>query len=115
MAPVSHQHEGVCVEHDAVEPHNVLVLDVVHDGGLLEELGRVGLHPLFAQTLDGHLDLWGTTPAAVSGAGGETSCLIQYLLVMSIGNQKFGIPRKYQCQIGIWYFCPKFLGILSVF
>ena len=41
-------------------------------------------------------------------------------LVMSIGNQKFGIiPRKYQYQIGIWYFCPKFLGtyfigILSV-
>ena len=36
-------------------------------------------------------------------------------LVMSIGNQKFGIPRKYQNQIGIWYFCPKFLGIFLVF
>ena len=36
-------------------------------------------------------------------------------LVMSIGNQKFGIPRKYQYQIGIWYFCPKFLGIFLVF
>ena len=35
-------------------------------------------------------------------------------LVMSIGNQKFGIPRKYQSQIGIWYFCPKFLGIFLV-
>ena len=34
---------------------------------------------------------------------------------MSIGNQKFGIPRKYQNQIGIWYFCVKFLGILLVF
>ena len=34
---------------------------------------------------------------------------------MSIGNQKFGIPRKYQYQIGIWYFCPKFLGIFLVF
>ena len=31
-------------------------------------------------------------------------------LVMSIGNTKFGIPRKYQNQIGVWYFCPKFLG-----
>ena len=37
------------------------------------------------------------------------------LIVMSIGNQKFGIPRKYQNQIGIWYFCPKFLGIFLVF
>ena len=36
-------------------------------------------------------------------------------LVMSIGNQKFDIPRKYQYQIGIWYFCPKFLGIFLVF
>ena len=36
-------------------------------------------------------------------------------LVMSIGNQKFGIPRKYQYQIGIWYFCFKFLGIFLVF
>ena len=34
---------------------------------------------------------------------------------MSIGNQKFDIPRKYQNQIGIWYFCPKFLGIFLVF
>ena len=34
---------------------------------------------------------------------------------MSIGNQKFGIPRKYQYQIGIWYSCPKFLGIFLVF
>ena len=35
---------------------------------------------------------------------------------MPIGNQKFGISRKYQYQIGIWYFCPQFswyfLGIL---
>ena len=36
-------------------------------------------------------------------------------VVMSIGNQKFGIPRKYQYQIGIWYFCLKFLGISSYF
>ena len=36
-------------------------------------------------------------------------------LVMSIGNQEFGIPRKYQNQIGIWYLCPKFLGIFLVF
>ena len=34
---------------------------------------------------------------------------------MSIGNQKFAIPRKYQYQIGIWYFYPKFLGIFLVF
>ena len=34
---------------------------------------------------------------------------------MPIGNQKFGIPRKYQYQIGIWYYCPKFLGIFFVF
>ena len=34
---------------------------------------------------------------------------------MSIGNQKFGIPRKYQYQIGIWHFCLKFLGIFLVF
>ena len=34
---------------------------------------------------------------------------------MSIGNQKFGVPRKYQNQIGLWYFCPKFLGIFLVF
>ena len=38
-----------------------------------------------------------------------------YRLVMSIGNQKFGISRKYQYQIGIWYSCPKFLGIFLVF
>ena len=25
------------------------------------------------------------------------------------------LPRKYQYQIGIWYFCPKFLGIFLVF
>ena len=34
---------------------------------------------------------------------------------MSIGNQEFGIPRKYQNQIGIWYLCVKFLGIFLVF
>ena len=34
---------------------------------------------------------------------------------MPIGNQKFGIPRKYQTQIGIWYFCPTFLGVFLVF
>ena len=37
------------------------------------------------------------------------------LLVMSIGSQKFGILRKYQYQIGIWYLCLKFLGIFWVF
>ena len=36
-------------------------------------------------------------------------------LVMSICNQKFGIPRKYQNQIGIWHFSWYFLGILSEF
>ena len=35
--------------------------------------------------------------------------------MMPIGNQKFGIPRKYQYQIGIWYFCPKFIGIFLFF
>ena len=41
---------------------------------------------------------------------------------MSIGNPKFGIPRKYQNQIGIWYSVPNFLvfswyriGILRTF
>ena len=34
---------------------------------------------------------------------------------MSIGNQEFGIPRKYQYQIGIWYLCLKFLGTFLVF
>ena len=37
------------------------------------------------------------------------------LLVVSIGNQKFGIPREYQYQIGIRYFFPQFLGIFLVF
>ena len=40
---------------------------------------------------------------------------MHHLLVMPISDQKFGIPRKYQYQIGIWYFCPKFLGIFLVF
>ena len=35
-------------------------------------------------------------------------------LVMSIGNQEFGIPRKYQYQIGIWYLCLKFLDVFLV-
>ena len=43
------------------------------------------------------------------------STLQRLVLVMSIGNKKFGIPRKYQYQIGIWYFCSKFLGIFWVF
>ena len=34
---------------------------------------------------------------------------------MSIGNQKFGIPRKCQYQIGIWYLFLNFLGIFLVF
>ena len=34
---------------------------------------------------------------------------------MPIGNKKFGIQRKYQYQIGIWYFCLNFLGIFLVF
>ena len=38
-----------------------------------------------------------------------------WFLVMPIGNQKFGIPRKYQYQIGILYLCPNFLGIFLVF
>ena len=46
---------------------------------------------------------------------GDTVSCSAYLLVMSIGNQKFGIPRKYQNQIGIWFFYPKFLGIFLVF
>ena len=37
------------------------------------------------------------------------------ILVMSIGNQEFDIPRKYQYQIGIWYLCLKFIGIFLVF
>ena len=35
---------------------------------------------------------------------------------MSTGNKKFGIPtKKNQYEIGIWYFCPEFLGIFLVF
>ena len=34
---------------------------------------------------------------------------------MSISNQKFGILRKYQYLIGIWYLCLKFFGIFLVF
>ena len=34
---------------------------------------------------------------------------------MSIGNQEFGRPRKYQYQISIWYLYPKFIGIFLVF
>ena len=37
------------------------------------------------------------------------------LLVMPIGNKKFGVPRNYHYQIGIWCFCPKLLGIFLVF
>ena len=36
-------------------------------------------------------------------------------VVMSVGNQQIGIPRKYQHQIGIWYIRPKFLDIFLVF
>ena len=35
--------------------------------------------------------------------------------MMSIDNQKFGIPRKYRYQLGIWCLCPNFLGIFLVF
>ena len=45
----------------------------------------------------------------------ETKCQTTIMLVMSIGYQKFGIPRKYQNQFGIWYFCLKCLGIFWVF
>ena len=38
-----------------------------------------------------------------------------FALVMSIGNQKFGITRKYQYQTCVWYSCPKFHGIFLVF
>ena len=34
---------------------------------------------------------------------------------MSIGNQEFGIPSKYQYQIGVWDLCLKFLCIFLVF
>ena len=37
-------------------------------------------------------------------------------LVLSIGNQELGIPKKkYRYQIGIWYLCLKFFGIFWVF
>ena len=45
----------------------------------------------------------------------ESWSVVMTKVVMSIGNQEFGIPRKYQYQIGIWYLCPKFRGILLVF
>ena len=34
---------------------------------------------------------------------------IHNMPTVPIGNQKFGIPRKYQYQIGIWCLCPNFL------
>ena len=43
------------------------------------------------------------------------ACLTWFRLVMSIGNQKFGIPGKYQYQSGIWYLCAEFFGIFLVF
>ena len=46
---------------------------------------------------------------------GDPAMAAGWRLVMSIGNQEFGIPRKYQYQIGIWYLCLKFLGIFLVF
>ena len=49
---------------------------------------------------------WRATQRPAAGAS---------VLVMSVGNQKFGIPRKYQYQFGIWYFRQKFLGIFMVF
>ena len=36
-------------------------------------------------------------------------------VAMSIGNQEFGIPRKYQSKSVFWYLCLKFLGISLVF
>ena len=45
----------------------------------------------------------------------HTSPAVDREYVMPIGNQEFGIPRRYQYQIGIWYVCPKFLGIFLVF
>ena len=78
-------------------------------------------------TLRASLDVDGAMfVAARGGAGGRgnkyfatdtyvVGCvLLRCRLVMSIGNHKFCIPRKYQNQIGIWYFCPKFLGIFLV-
>ena len=47
------------------------------------------------------------------GGGGGGGCR-GYGLVMSIGNKKFGKPRKYRYQIGFWYLCHKFLGIFFV-
>ena len=50
------------------------------------------------------------------GGGGDRPLIYQCPeVVMSIGKQGFGIPRKYQYQIGIWYSCPNFLGIFLVF
>ena len=42
---------------------------------------------------------------------GATSSRLPSALVMSISHQKFGIPRKHLNQIGIWYLCPKFIGV----
>ena len=43
------------------------------------------------------------------------SAVCRSAVVMSVGDQEFGIPRKYQYQIGIWYLCLRFLGICLVF
>ena len=66
---------------------------------------------------DGDSDPAAKSEQTARGTGAETR---GSGLVMSIGNQKFGIPGKYQYQIGIWYFCLIFLlfsryfiGILS--
>ena len=54
---LSYQHEAVGVEDHAEEPDDVVVVERVHDGGLLQELRRPVLHLLLAQALDGHLNL----------------------------------------------------------
>ena len=52
------QPESVGLKHHAVEPHHVLVVDGVHDGRLLQEVGRAALDLLFAQAFHSDLELW---------------------------------------------------------
>ena len=44
------EHDLAVVQHHAVQPHDVLVVDGLHHVVLLHELQRVVLHPFLAAT-----------------------------------------------------------------
>ena len=54
---VTDQPEGIRPHHHPVQLDDVVVVDAVHDGRLLQEVRHPGPQLLPAQALDGHLDL----------------------------------------------------------